>query len=68
MKKVLLLGIVVLALAGCSNNADTKDDGTLGGAYSNAGGWVKLPDNRQVMCVAYGKGGVSCDWEHIKNG
>jgi len=69
VKKVAVAaaGMVLLAsLAGCGQNADTNKDGSLGGDYSNAGGFVKLSDGRSVMCVAYGNGGVSCDWDHAK--
>ncbi|GGH93841.1 hypothetical protein GCM10007170_15650 [Arthrobacter liuii] len=59
---IITIGIAAtLGLSAC-NSAETKPNGTLGGAYSNAGGWVQLPDGHKVMCVAFGNGGVTCDW------
>lgn len=54
-------GVLAASLAGCGN-AQTAQDGTLTGDASNAGGWVQLPGGRRVMCVAFGSGGISCDW------
>lgn len=29
---------------------------------------VTLPDGRHVVCVRYIDGGVTCDWEALRNG
>lgn len=63
-RKTILAGaglLLALTLAGCGN-ASTSSDGSLSGAASNAGGWVDLPNGHKVMCVAFGQGGISCDW------
>ena len=79
MKKILTVvataATAALILTGCSASMSTvtPDDGQEwsidGRSASTAAVEVTLPDGGQVTCVvmagADGRGGLSCDWDHV---
>lgn len=51
MKRVIMLAVIALALAGCG--IESKN--------------VKLPDGSTVVCARDENiGSISCDWDHVE--
>ncbi len=71
MKKLLLIPLAAIILAGCSDSMEQGYNENLQGDF-----WfetVKTPDGRNMQCVFWKKGtgqskygGISCDWGNAR--